>query len=459
MAVTGAAATAPEEAPAGPSPHHLARWMAPVVVVFAALRILAVLGLAPGRFGDTSTYQQLSFVGHAERLWTVPLLYHLLRADAARIVAQLAIGIGCWWYAALTFADQLRDARLKVAGLLLVCAIALSIQVTNWDLTILSDSLAISLTVLLLSLWWRELRAPGRWTALALVTVTVLWTFTRESNVVMNDLLAIAAFVSVLWAPRRGRRLGIAVCVLAASLWGHAALRNDHYSTRININAIIIDRIEPVASYRTWWQHHGVPKLPRHYDEVERGSSHYRPHYVEWLDAHGEGTYVHFLLTHPRFTLGKPLPDLLPFSPGDLEAKDQSHWSVLGLNDHYGKVRTVLPSWVTLVVIDPGGAGLVLSLTAMAAVGVTLERRRRGYDRRWTVPLLVLALNVPHVLLVWHGSNAELGRHSLEISITTRLALWALTFLLADHWLAERRDTSAVVADRPVPPGDDEPDP
>jgi 4-amino-4-deoxy-L-arabinose transferase-like glycosyltransferase len=122
---------------------------------------------------------------------------------------------------------------------------------------------------------------------------------------------------------------------------------------------------------------------------------------------------------------------------------------VLGLSDHYGHVRTVVPSWVTLLIIDPGSAGLVLCLAGFALAGLVLEWRRRGYDRRWTIPLVVLALNVPHVFLVWHGSNAELGRHSLELAISARLALWALALLLVDRWLADRDESGTAVPSNP----------
>jgi hypothetical protein len=36
---------------------------------------------------------------------------------------------------------------------------------------------------------------------------------------------------------------------------------------------------------------------------------------------------------------------------------------------------------------------------------------------------------------VWHVSDAEIGRHSLALSISTRIALWVLALLLVDRAL------------------------
>ncbi|HEV3225469.1 MAG TPA: hypothetical protein VGZ52_01495 [Acidimicrobiales bacterium] len=97
---------------------------------------------------------------------------------------------------------------------------------------------------------------------------------------------------------------------------------------------------------------------------------------------------------------------------------------------------------ISLVLVDPGGSGLVISLFVAAAAGIALTWRARGFDRRWIFPAVVMALNIPHAVLLWHGSNAELGRHSLELSVSTRLALWAIVLLLTDEWLRTRADTA-----------------
>jgi hypothetical protein len=55
------------------------------------------------------------------------------------------------------------------------------------------------------------------------------------------------------------------------------------------------------------------------------------------------------------------------------------------------------------------------------------------------VPAIVLAVDVPHLLLVWHGAPAELGRVGLELAVSARVALWALVLFLADATIATRR--------------------
>jgi hypothetical protein len=410
------------------------------LALFAALRTLAVFDLKPARFGDSASYFHLSFLGHAPRLWTAPLLFKVFPDDASRVAAQVFIGIACWWYLAATVAAELRDARARIAAYVVVGGFGLTLGVTSWDLTILSDSLSISLTVLLVAVWWRELLHPTRWTAPAVVVVGALWVFTRQSDVVVNHVIVVMAAVSVVWARPRWRRATIALALLTVSLWGQYNLRGDHYVTRVNINAIVIDRIEPVPGYLRWWADHGLPRVPKSYAEVEPTSPQYRPAYVHWLDQHGEGTYGLFLLTHPGYTLVSPWRDLLPVTYGQLENRREP--SILGFGEHYGAARAVVPGIVASALVDPGSAGLLLVLAVVAGAGIVVTRRRHGYDRRWTLPLVVLAVNIPHVLIVWHGSTAELGRHSLALSVSTRLALWALVLLVGDRWLTDRAQSS-----------------
>ncbi|HEV3225470.1 MAG TPA: hypothetical protein VGZ52_01500, partial [Acidimicrobiales bacterium] len=247
-------------------------------------------------------------------------------------------GIGCWWYAARSLAAELTDARTRAAAIVNVYGIGLTINIASWDLTILSDSLAVSLTVLLMALWWRELHHPGRWTAVALVVASILWVFTRHSNVLVNHLIVIAAAASIVSARPRWRRAAVVAALVATSCWGQYALTRNHYDSRVNINALIIERIEPTPSYLRWWIDHGLPRVPQRYAEVEPTSRLYEPGYVAWLDRHGESTYALSLITHPAYTLASPWTDLLPFSSGQLEQPSTTP-TMLGLAEHYGKAR------------------------------------------------------------------------------------------------------------------------
>jgi hypothetical protein len=360
-----------------------------------------------------------------------------------RVAAQTMIGIGCWSVLAVFVALEVQDRRLRVGAVALVCAFGLSRSIVNWDATILSDSLTVSLTVLVLAAWLRELRHPSRLSFVLVLLATLLWIFTRHSNVIMGQLTTLVAVGSVLRAVSWRRRVALAVGLMVIAGWAQYAFVQDDRIATINLHAVIIDRMVPNPEYIGWFRDHGLPGPPLTYDAVEPGSEHYSPYYTKWLDVHGRTVYARFLATHPGYTLFTPWRHVLPIENTQFEGPPPA--SELGLAEHYGRARSVLPQVVELVLVDPGGAGMFLLLLGAVGTGVVIGLRRWGYDSRWTLPLVVLAVNVPHVMVIWHGSPAELGRHSLALSVSTRLALFMLALFLIDRWLAHRAEAAAPV--------------
>src|SRR5262249_36509461 len=119
---------------------------------FAFLRLWSIVGRPVIRYPDSASYFYVDFLGHAAggRSPTVPLLYTALWSDRARVAAQVIVGIACWSTLAFAVAKSLRHPYVARAGALLVLLLGATIQVTEWDQIILSESLSISLTALLL---------------------------------------------------------------------------------------------------------------------------------------------------------------------------------------------------------------------------------------------------------------------------------------------------------------------
>ena len=107
--------------------------------------------------------------------------------------------------------DHAAIALGVAAGLL---ALGLTVQVVQWDATVLSESLALSLFVLAAGLGLLAARpGAGRGLALATAVVVVLWAFARHVNAAAL-LVAVPVVIGVaLW--RLPRRAGAAVTVAA----------------------------------------------------------------------------------------------------------------------------------------------------------------------------------------------------------------------------------------------------
>jgi hypothetical protein len=80
-----------------------------------------------------------------------------------------------------------------------------------------------------------------------------------------------------------------------------------------------------------------------------------------------------------------------------------------------------LPRWLTAVAFPPAGVQLLVLLAALAAASMAL-RRRGAITRFWTLPAALVALAVPHALVVALGDTSELSRHALLLIVSVRLA-------------------------------------
>jgi hypothetical protein len=93
-------------------------------------------------------------------------------------------------------------------------------QVTNWDFAIFSESLSISLAVMVLALLVHWLIAGSRWALAALTLTAVVWTFVRPEVVLMVGLEA--AVIAIRgWRDGARRRVAVlsAGLLIGAATW------------------------------------------------------------------------------------------------------------------------------------------------------------------------------------------------------------------------------------------------
>src|ERR1019366_4305562 len=93
-----------------------------------------------------------------------------------------------------------------------VSVLCLGLAAIDWNVIILSESLVNSLTVAGLATWLRLDRRPTQANAAAFVATAVLWTFTRQANVL---LIVPIAFVVVLATVRHRHGLRWVAAALA----------------------------------------------------------------------------------------------------------------------------------------------------------------------------------------------------------------------------------------------------
>jgi hypothetical protein len=226
--------------------------------------------------------------------------------------------------------------------------------------------------------------------------------------------------------PRAALALLLGVtAITAVAAWTYS--RNTEV-LHVNLNQVFDDRFLNDDHRIEWMVDHGMP---------EPGDEAARRRIRRWLEDDGVGVYAKYLLTHPWDTLTDPLEALVSDRPpwGDPDRSDEV---MLAGAERYGVAREVLPGPVEDLLFHPGEAGNVLLALAVALGGTLWAWRRDGPDGRWAVPLVVLGLQLPALILVWHSSTTELGRLAMPSALLIRMVLVLQLSLLVERWVAGR---------------------
>lgn len=413
-------------------------------LVYLLLQVLAVVAISPVRWPDSISYDQLSLTGADLRLPTVPLLYWILSSDALRVWAQVLLAAIAWWALATTAAALIRDRWVRIGLRLVLLGLGLVSAIVNWNTTILSESIAISLTALLVAALIRFRERLDVGTAALLLVVLLFWTFARQPHVLMCALIALAFVIATLRSrSHRSVCALVAVGAIAISLAGAVELHRNQTISRRNTGAVLQMTILPNEAWTRWFIGQGMPYSP----EIARYAGvrfSYQKHdrtyaeWVAWINAHGTSTYATFMLTHLGYTLVKPLPFFLGETPSDTRPsggalQPNATPSMLSPIVAYGRSRFVLPSVVDQTLFDQGKVGVLVLLTLGSVALVVVGWRRTGPDRRLLVPVLVALSAIPQGYLTWlAGGDAvgELDRLSMIAAVCARIGLW-ITFAVA----------------------------
>jgi hypothetical protein len=422
------------------------RFLFTALVTSGVLRIAATIARHPYVYVDSIDYDTLDFTGGGRRPWVTPLLYEIAGDDVRlRVLLQAMIGAMAWIFLAVEAGAILRHRRAQQAVTITVLLLSLTTSITNWDNTILSESLALSTTAVFAGCLLRFARL-GRLPDAAYASVAALfWVFTRQNHLVLGLLITAAAVVVALVRWRRGRVLPRPLVALAAGLALVSVLAVTFYkqNTQIvhfNTAMVIGNRLLLDPDAIDWLHDHGMPDLPAGIDvgaPVNPEPLLADREFAAWVETEGVGTYGRFLLTHPWYTATAPLEDLVSDRPSFADAPYVDE-TMLSTAESYSAARNVVPEAVEEILFHPGQTGTLLLLLVLTGV-LTVDRwRRRGPDPRWTVPLLAVGLQWPALTVVWHASAAELGRLSLISAVGLRIGLIVQLALLADVWALER---------------------
>jgi hypothetical protein len=446
---------------AGSQTNRLVQWAQTNLsaIAFYAVFGIAYFALSLARtprvidnFPDSHTYLTLSFLGHAERLWTVPLLYYVGGTDAGRVLLQTVIGALCWIALAVQIGRVLQSRVIRICAQVWILLMALCAPILQWNRLILSESVSISLTVLFLAASLALARRRDQMSLGTFLIVALVWTFTRQVQSFIVAALVVP-FVILAWHKPAARKLATigAVGIVVLGVWGTlTTLQNSSVSPRgiaatnqseVQLAGIVQFRAVTDPKEIGFLYAHGMPhtstlKVPPPFTtlgqpvNVTQFANPYAEYeladdskFKRWADRQGQAVYLRYLITHPWTAASQPLlnsPQLMTMNPDYAAASALPSWASTLL---YGNLSSVVSS------NSPSGAPrssdpiylVVLLCIGVVLFGLTAVRDKLTYVVWVGVAALLFA--ALWAVAVWDFAATELPRELVETAVLAHLAL------------------------------------
>lgn len=414
-----------------------------VAAVGLAVRLWQLVGRQPLGWGDSDDYRITSRAAlfsldlwAGERPLAVPLLLKLVaRDDVVFLYVQATVAALCWAALAVSVATVSRyrfgigrgafeaesvsmpTGWRRWVGVAVVTGFSVTYQVTMWEPSILSESLAISFLALVLAAGLQLVRGVTWWRVAALLVALTLWLITRDTHGVVVLALALGLAGWVILRPHGQSELPL-MCLAGAAFFlallanAAAAHGQRHAFPMRNVYAV---RVLPYPDRVEWFADHGMPQAELFVDPDVPGAR--APVAAEpghplvtwvgeedpvisewsaWFEREGRATFMRWVLTHPSYLLTEPWRE-----------PERSFNNAEGDRSFYAPGQTRQVPWVSGILVPAQPFALLVGLAASAWV------IRHG---RWREPLFLVGaaavlLAAPHALVSWHSDGMEAVRH------------------------------------------------
>jgi hypothetical protein len=449
-------------------PDRYLRWLVLLTayaVIFAAYLDIksSIIHLDAARnFTDTSGYVETGSYALSDiRFWTgrraftVPLFYKLSgftrsnydQQDAMERVSryQSLFSIFSWAILALSFSLRMKPYLAKIAAFGTMLLLGASLYVTQWERSMLAESISLSCMILLLGLlimagllWDRKKPVSILLSALLSLIIllsAILFAFSRDTNPYW--LLAIAGLMLIgLLFPSTRRHLlfrfylVILVGFLAIFTLSNLTLTRSRYVN--SLLAVVVDRMIPDHQSLDYLIAHGMPYDERYKSltslnlkklfDVATTDQTIRPLYT-WISDNGMRVIAIYLLEHPLYTLSAPFMDF-------------QNWGNI-TNGGYRRIITSTPSriqFLSEIIYFPFGWSPVV-LLALFFICFWIIWHGKQHNSLLLINLFLFISAYPLSLLIWHSDPGELSRHIFQVSFQLRLAAWMTILLIIERGL------------------------
>jgi len=365
---------------------------------------------------------------------------------------QVVLAALCWAALATQASADMPTWARRAVAFVAVLAFSLTVPVTMWDRSVLSESLGLSLLAAFVASGIWLLRRPGGVRLAALVGVGGALVATRDTNAVLVGGVAVmlgGTWVALRWRARRERGPGVVkapklmligtcslLVVVGLSSWSSTVGdRGD-----IPLLHVFSVRVLPYEDRLQWFADQGMPDVDL-FLPVPAGPpdplpviavSEDDPDYAawrEWLRRDGRSTWVRWVATHPAHLVTEPLLD--PERVFNNAGGEVTGYAGTDLREVPG-VTSLL--WLPTI---PTAAA------ALAVLGWCWWRVRRPRPLA-VVASASVALSAPLAFVAWHADGVESARHLVTSAVSLRLGAVLAGLVLLEAVAVSRRRSGAV---------------
>ncbi|MCL4875680.1 MAG: hypothetical protein KJ064_03440 [Anaerolineae bacterium] len=376
------------------------------------------------------------------RPFTIPLIYKLIGGYGELIaLRQWQIAMACWVIFAWSVARTMRTPGYRFPAFAVILLFSLSLDITLWNTVVHSESLSISLFVLMLASWFLALdwlqKHPNPMPrqqvmiGVGLGMMLVLWSFARDVHAyfVVGSIGLLFLVMLARW------RLWVLYGVLAvfgvSIYFIQDSTANAGQRWQAPLANVLGQRVLVDPARTEFMRNHGMPYTPE-VQAFRREWSYTRDYKTIFGDWLMQGTQAK--RAYMRLLLSDPLTYLR-------ETRDNRQW----LFDHdlrwYAHLEEVpIPGWQTRLTALFYPKERRLERFAYVAAGlIILSGILRLVDVRWLVPINLLLLVWPIAFVVWHGDAMEMDRHAVGLNVQAHLGILLVFLLALDSALAVLR--------------------
>ncbi len=391
------------------------------------------------KLADSSDYTlpASTFAWNDLRLWTftkpwgAAVFYKLVGVSPTSIdLAQTLFSVFAWLMLAWAFSQVIRNLWLRVIAFYFILGFSLASSIQLWNHVIQSESLSISLMVLMLAIWLLLVK-NWHWAVFTLLIFLFAWWIgTRETNIYLSLLIA-GSLVLIGFFYKNQRFYWILSILIVIFSYQNMQISKMLTMKRwlYPLTNIVLHRILPNEEFLAYFEEENMPVSPEllalsgnfaHHDDFALFNSLALNDAESWMLKSAKKVYIQFLLTHPIYTLKSPWENLeTMLSPKSVESYAPEKYAPF-------------MAWLFGGVFYPNSLWLLLLLALLGVIGIKFSLKKGSV---FFLIFGLLLLFFPHFYLAWHGDALEVARHAIQASIALRLALWLLLFLSADAFL------------------------